>query len=69
MKIRCYAKSELAQLYFPKANVHIATNRLTRWINSNKELIERLERNGYNKLARFYTSKQVEIIFELLGAP
>lgn len=62
-------KSQLALLYFPHAETHVATNRLTRWINLNQSLREELEAAGYRPRQRRLTAAQVRIIVAHLGEP
>ena len=71
MEIRPYSKSELAQAYAPELGVgnNSALNRLSVWINRNPELLQALERSGYTKNQRLFTSYQVRLIFEYLGEP
>lgn len=71
MEIRPYSKSELAQMYAPElgAGTNSALNRLSVWINRNPELLQALERSGYTKNQRLFTSYQVRLIFEYLGEP
>ena len=69
MKIRSYAKSELALLYFPGSDPHVATVRLTGWIRRCPELRERLKGCHSSKFAKFFTAKEVGIIEEYLGSP
>ena len=42
MKRKSYAKSELAMLYFPDSDPHVATVRLMGWIRRCHELHDRL---------------------------
>ena len=69
MKYHAYTKSELAHLYFPDAEVHVATNRLSRWIGRNRELKEALEAAGYRTRNRCLTARQVRLITQYLGEP
>lgn len=69
-KIRPYSKKELALTYFPHMNdPHAATCKLMRMINLCLPLVEKLERNGYTKMAKTFTSKEVEMIIEHIGEP
>ncbi len=54
--IRAYSKRELATLY------KISTRTLTRWLRPHQEKIGKRE-------GRYYTLKQVLIIFDLIGSP
>ena len=69
MKIRSYAKSELALLYFPASDPHVATVRLMGWIRRCPELTERLSACNSSKFAKYFTAKEVGLIEEYLGCP
>ena len=69
MKLHAYTKSELARLYFPGSAVHVATNRLSRWIARNEELQEALQATGYQPRNRCLTARQVQLIVHFLGEP
>lgn len=69
-EIRAYGKSELALCYFPTASTaHAAVNHLMAWINRCKEIRQALEIVGYQKTAKFFTPKEVEMIVKHLGVP
>jgi hypothetical protein len=69
-EIRAYGKSELALCYFPTASTaHAAVNHLMAWINRCKVLRQALEVVGYQKTAKFFTPREVEMIVKYLGAP
>jgi len=69
-EVRSYTKKELALAYFPDASdPHIATNHLMRWIARNVELMEQLQKHGYNKNDRTLTPAQVRLIVYYLGEP
>lgn len=69
-EIRAYGKSELALCYFPTASTaHAAVNHLMAWINRCKTLQEALVESGYQKTAKFFTPKEVEMIVRYLGVP
>ena len=57
MTIKSYPKSELAQLYFPDSDPHVATNHLAQWI-------KRCSKN-----AKFFSPQAVRHIVEYLGEP
>ena len=42
MTIKSYPKSELAQLYFPDSDPHVATNHLAQWIKRCPPLVAAL---------------------------
>lgn len=69
MKPISMMKSELALLYFPHSNPKAATRRLMRWINLCSQLVESLRTTGYRTSQKVFTSRQVTLIFEYLGAP
>ena len=56
IKIKAYSKKELAGLY------DISTKSLQTWLNS-------IEKDLGPRIGRFYTPKQVKIIFEEFGSP
>ena len=69
-EIRAYTKKELAMCYFPSAeNAHSAVNRLMAWINRCEPLSMALAAQGYQKMARWFSPKEVRIIVEHLGEP
>ena len=68
-KIRPLSKSELAMAYAPNLTVQGAVNRLMQWIRHNPELAEALERTGYRKTQKLFTSLQVRTIVSYLGEP
>lgn len=68
-RIRPYYKSELAQAYAPDISSGAALNRLALWIKVNPSLSEALAQTGYQSKQRVFTSRQVALIFEYLGAP
>ena len=67
--IRPMSKSELAMAYAPTLTTQGAVNRLMDWIHHNPELIESLQRTGYRKHQKLFTSLQVRIIYDYLGEP
>lgn len=67
--VRPYYKSELAQAYAPDISPKAALNRLAYWIKVNQPLSQALAASGYRASQRVFTSKQVALIFEFLGAP
>ena len=66
---RSYGKSELAMLYFPRANPTAALKRLTRWIAKDPDLIRKLEACNLSKYSKFWSRKQVELIIYHLDDP
>lgn len=69
MKIKSYAKSELALLYFPDSDPHVALNRLNAWIRRCPPLTAALAGCYQSKKAKFYNPKAVRLIVEYLGEP
>ena len=45
-KIKSYSKAELAMLYFPDSDPHVAVNHLMRWIYKCKPLMDDLNKTG-----------------------
>ena len=62
-------KNELALLYFPQSTPKVATRHLIRWINGCRPLMEELEQTGYHPLQKFFTARQVILIYHHLGNP
>lgn len=63
-------KNELAMKYFPHATTpKLARDNLTRWINRCKPLLAALSQTHYNLHDWYYTPRQVELIYQFLGAP
>ena len=69
MKIRCYSKQELAMIYFPDADPHVAVNRLNGWIKRCRPLHEALQQCSFGKYSKFFSARQVALIAEYLGEP
>ncbi|NDW12620.1 DUF4248 domain-containing protein [Bacteroides sp. 214] len=67
--IRTYAKEELARLYSPHDCIRNALRTLYRWMRRNAQLMQELDRVGYNKYARKFTPREVELIVKYLGEP
>ncbi len=68
--VRAYGKSELAMLYFPTAgSSHTAVNHLMSWINRCTPLKQALAEQGYYKMSKFFTPKEVALIVEYIGCP
>ena len=64
-----YTKRELAMLYFPKVSPKVATNKLARWIRRSDELSRLLTEAGYKPANKFFTVRQLRIIYAFLGEP
>ena len=68
-KPHSYSKQELAMLYFPDADPHVAVNRLNRWIRNCPDLRVRITSFKVSKYSKFFTSDQVRLIVDYLGDP
>ena len=68
-KIKSYSKAELAMLYFPDSDPHVAVNHLMRWIYGCKPLMDDLNKTGYRKQAKYLLAQQVRMVVEHLGEP
>ena len=68
-KIKSYSKAELAMLYFPDSDPHVAVNHLMRWIYKCKPLMDDLNKTGYRKQAKYLLTQQVRMVVEHLGEP
>ena len=68
-EIRSYPKSELALLYFPDADPHVALNRLNSWIRRCHDLDGALQRCHLSPRAKFFSAQAVRLIVEYLGEP
>ena len=69
-EIRSYGKSELAMLYFPKAQTPAgALSNLNFWIRRCTDLYAALRACGMARKAKAYTPKEVALIVYYLGEP
>ena len=68
-KIKSYSKAELAMLYFPDSDLHVAVNHLMRWVYKCKPLMDDLNKTGYRKQAKYLLAQQVRMVVEHLGEP
>ena len=69
-EIKSYGKSELALLFFPNATTPIgALSNLNSWIRGNKQLSDELRSCGMPPKSKFFTPKEVALIFQYLGEP
>ena len=69
-EIRSYGKSELALLYFPKAQTASgALSNLSFWIRRCTDLSAALQACGMSPRAKLYTPKEVALIVYYLGEP
>jgi hypothetical protein len=69
MKRNSYSRSELAALYLPDFTPRAAIRQINNWMGVHPWLKKRLLEAGADDHTRFYTPRQVEIIFEALGEP
>ena len=69
MIIKSYPKSELALLYFPDSDPHVALNRLNSWIKRCQPLTNALAGCYQSKKAKYFNPKAVRLIVEFLGEP
>ena len=67
--LRAYSKKELALRYFPDSTPRVAVNHLMALIHRNDMLRDELEKTGYKNSSKVFTPRQVQAIFEWLGAP
>ena len=67
--IRPYGVGELAALYFPHIQQASAVNQLRRWIVESQPLLDALHEAGWRRYRKVFSPRQVEVIFEHLGAP
>lgn len=68
--IKSYGKSELALLYFPDAaTTSGALSNLNFWIRGNRELHAALRQCAMPPNSKFFTPKEVALIFSYLGEP
>ena len=67
--IRAYGKSELAMMYFPDSNPHVALNHLNSWIRRCTPLVDALQGCHQSRRAKFYSAQSVRHIVEFLGEP
>ena len=56
-------------LYFPDSDPHVAVNHLMRWIYKCKPLMDKLNKTGYSKQAKYLLAQQVRMVVEHLGEP
>ena len=68
-KLQPYTKKELALLYFPSTDPHVAVNRLMMWVKRCPELHHALVEQGYKKNVKWLSTREVEMIVKWLGEP
>ena len=69
MKIQSYPKSELALMYFPDSEPHVALNHLNSWIRRCQPLVDALAGCYQSRFAKYYSAQAVRLIMEYLGEP
>lgn len=70
LPIKSYGKSELALLYFPDASTPLgALHNLHSWIRGNRDLFAALRSCGMPPRSKFFTPREVSLIFHYLGEP
>lgn len=69
MEPKTYSKQELAMLYFPDLQPHAAVARLRRWIRRCRPLSDMMDNCWTGKNSKFFSRRQVELIFEYLDEP
>lgn len=62
-------KTEIALLYFPDSTPKVAVRHLMRWINRCTPLLHELEATGYCSTQKYFTCRQVRLIYYHLGEP
>lgn len=67
--IHSYTKKELALMFFPDSTPRVAVNHLMALIRRNDMLCDELQKTGYKNTSKTFTPRQVQAIFEWLGAP
>ena len=67
--IKSYPKSELALLYFPESEAHVALNHLNAWIRRCQPLQQALVSCHQSRHAKFYSAQAVRHIIHFLGEP
>ena len=68
-KNRPYTKKELALLYFPDSTPETAVKHLMTMIRSNDMLWDELQEMGYYNRRKTFTPREVQAIFDWIGAP
>lgn len=62
-------KHILARAYSPKITPTAARKKLMLWITSCKPLYRALKRGGYSDRNKFFTHRQIQLIYRYLGEP
>ena len=71
MLIKSYPKSFLAKCFSPELSEDSASRRLRRWIDGDIELKNELQKIGYfdHQRSKYFTKKEVALLFEYIGEP
>jgi len=69
MNPRPYTKKELALLYFPDSTPETAVKHLMTMIRRNDMLWDELQEMGYYNRRKTFTPREVQAIFDWIGAP
>ena len=67
--MKSYTKKELALLYFPDSPPDTAVKHLMTLIRRNDMLWDELQQMGYYSHSKTFSPRQVQAIFDWLGAP
>ena len=62
-------KTQTALLYFPDSTPKAAVRHLMRWIARCTPLLHDLEATGYRSSQKFFTCRQLQLIYLHLGEP
>lgn len=62
-------KQELAMQYFPEASPKVAVRHLMRRVNGCAPLLHDLEAAGYHARQKFFTCRQVQLVYQHPGKP
>ena len=69
MKIKIYKKFQLAKSRHFRSSRNTSLNHRMRMVNHCPPLLEALQREGYERLAKTFTMRQTLLIYEYLGEP
>ena len=69
MKQGNISKAELAQMYRPDVSLSVAKKWLRRQLYLTPGLLVALKATGYKNTQKLFTPKQIEVIYEKIGAP
>ena len=63
------SKGEVAMAYSPHHTPHAALKRLARWIKLCGPLQRALEKSGYHRKKKYFSNRQLRLIYKYLGEP